>query len=65
MLHTCDIGIETQGIELEDNLHFPQMEKLNLRLPNFVLFDSLDIPSLKSLSVYLDTPPRQLTPISP
>jgi hypothetical protein len=65
MLQTCDIGIDTQGVELEDNLHFPQMEKLTLRLPNFVLFDSLDIPSLKSLSIYLDTPPRQLTPIIP
>lgn len=63
MLQTCDIRIETlEGIELEDILHFPHLEKLTLKLSDFVLFDILDIPSLKSLSIY---PPRSLTHIIP
>jgi len=69
MLQACDIRIESfetfEDIELENSLHFPHLEKLTLKLPNFVLFDILDIPSLKSLSIYLATSPQQLTHIIP
>ena len=66
MLQTCDISIDMEDIEIEENLHFSHLEKLNLRLlrVDFALFDSLDIPRLKSLSVYFASP-REFTHIIP
>ncbi|KIM37498.1 hypothetical protein M413DRAFT_423412 [Hebeloma cylindrosporum] len=63
MLQTCDISIERQGVEFEDVYH-PHLTKLNLKLPNFVLFDNLNLPALKSLCVY-STLPLHSTSIIP